>query len=201
MPCDEPRTQARLIHTMWTLGQHDGGLAEAERAIAASGRFRAVIDPREEKRNEPTGVRYDGHKTARRAMVTSRAPVLDQINCDMVETAAREGDLAGAREIAMKIEVPLFKAEALGAIALHDPDLEAGIETWMEALIAARRAGRGAVAARLPSGAALLYKAGRPNEALALERRIPDIDATWQLELFIDEYASLRTTMTRGDER
>jgi hypothetical protein len=100
-----------------------------------------------------------------------------------------------------RIEVPLFKAEALGAIALHDPDVEAGIDGWMEALIAARRAGRGAVALRLPPGLALPQKAGRQDEALALERRLVDVDATWQLELFIDEYAALRASMTPGKER
>ena len=201
MPFDEPRTEARLIHAMWTLGQHDAALAAAEKAIAASGRFSVMIDPRAEKRSEPTGVRDAGGKTARRAMVTSRAPVIDWINCGQVETAARGGDLASAREIVAKIEVPLFKAEALDAIALHDPDVEAGIDSWMEALIAARRAGRGAVARGLPSGLALLQNVGRLNEALALERRLVDVDAAWQIELFVDEYAALRASMTPGEER
>ena len=202
IPCEEPRTEARLIRAMWTIGQREAALAEAERAMAASGRVSAMIDPRVEERSNPTGVRNKaGRKTARRAMVTSRAPVVDQINCGIVETAASKGDLASAREIVAKIEVPQFKAEALGAIALHDPDVEAGIDSWMEALIAARRAGRGAVALRLPSGIELLQKAGRPAEALALEHRIVDIDAAWQLELFIGEYASLRTSVAAGGER
>jgi hypothetical protein len=106
MPCDEPRTEARFIRAMWTLGQHDAALVDAEKAIAASGRFSFMIDPRAEKRNEPTGVHDAGGKTARRALVTSRAPVIDWINCGMVETAARQGDLASAREIVAKNRGP-----------------------------------------------------------------------------------------------
>jgi hypothetical protein len=202
LPADEPRARARLLRTMWTLGQREAALAQAEIAIADSGRFSAMVDPRAEGRGGPITVQDEsGFKTARRAMVTSRAPIGDQTNCWEAENAAKRGDRVKAHEFAARIEVPLLKARALGAIAESEPDSVAGIEVWMEAMIFACRAGRGEVEHLLAVGIQLLQKAGRGEEAAALEGRISDVDAAWQLELFVDEYASLRTSMTSGGER
>lgn len=201
LPSDEPRTEARLTLARWSLGQREIALGGAERAMAESGRFSATIDPRAEERSQPTGIRNEGRKTARRAMVTSRAPVVDRNKAADAELAARNGDLGGARAIVGIIDVPQFKADALSAIARHDPDEEAAIGAWMEALVVGRRAGRGAVERVLEVGIELLHKFGRRDDALALRRRVDDVDAAWELELFVDEYAFLRASMPSGSQR
>jgi hypothetical protein len=183
------------------LGQREFALGEAERAMKKSGRFGAMIDPRAERRGQPTGVHEEGRKTARRAMVTSRAPVVDQNKAADAEKAARNGDFPGARAIVDIIDVPLFKADALAAIARYHPDEQAAIGAWMEALVVARRAGCGAVEQVVEVGLNMLRKFDRADDALALRRRVDDVDAAWELELFIDEYAFLRTSMPSGRER
>jgi hypothetical protein len=111
------------------------------------------------------------------------------------------GDLAKASALADKIKIPIFKARALGAMAEHDPGVDGALDAWMSALIFACRAGRGEVETLLPVGMQILCNAGRGAEAAALERHVWDIDAAWQLELFVDEYASLRANMAPGRGR
>jgi hypothetical protein len=202
LPDSDARARARLIQAMWVLGRREEALAQAEAAIADSAKFGPMIDPRAESRNEPTGLRDQfGKKTARRAMVTSRAPMADEAQYYQAAAAAKGGNLVKASELAAKIEIPLFKARALGAIAECDPNSNAGLGAWMESMIFACRAGRGEVERLVPVGIQLLRNAGRGEEAAVLERRITDVDAAWQLELFVDEYASLRKSMASGDER
>jgi hypothetical protein len=165
-------------------------------------RLNPMIDPRVEARNEPTGVRnHLGKKTARRAMVTSRAPVAEQSLLYEVESAAKDDYITKATALADKIKIPIFKARALGAIAEHDRSVDGALDAWMGALIFACRAGRGEVETLLPVGMQILRRAGRGAEAAALERHVWDIDAAWQLELFVDEYASLRANMAPGSAR
>jgi hypothetical protein len=134
-------------------------------------------------------------------MVTSRAPVVDHISCDQAMGAAAKGDRATARMITSRIEVPRFKARALAAIALEEPDADAALDGWMEAVIIARRAGRGEVERLFPSGRSILLKSGRDLDATALDTRVADTDAAWQLELFVEEYASLRASRPPGSQR
>jgi hypothetical protein len=202
LPNLESRPRARLVQAMWTLGRREQALAEAERAITESGRIGQMFDPRTDARNEPTGMRDQaGRKTGRRAMVTSRGAVADESRCYDAERAAKGGDIARASELAGKIDIPVFKARALGAIAQCDPDNAAALRSWMQAMFFACRAGRGEVESLLPVGFRILQEVGRGVEAAALEKRIQDVDAAWQLELFVDEYASLRRSMAPGDER
>jgi hypothetical protein len=198
----DQRTRARLVRALWTLGAHDKAIAAAETAMANSDRLSPTMDPRADASSEPTGMRNNlGHKTARRAMTTSRMPVAEQSLLYEVESAAKGGHLAKASALADKISIPIFKARALGAVAAHHPGMDGALEAWMSALIFACRAGRGEVERLLPVGTLIFHKAGRGAEAAALDLRVWDVDAAWQLELFVDEYASLRANMRRGKAR
>jgi hypothetical protein len=134
-------------------------------------------------------------------MTTSRAPVVDQLKSSDAEAAAGHGKLDKAREILSEITVPRFKGRALAAIARYEPNFETAMAAWIEALVAARRAGRGEVELLLPIGPDLLRRAGRDDEARTLEQRVADIDATWQLALFIEEYSALRVSIAPGADR
>jgi len=197
----DPLIKARLILARWTLGQHEPALAEAEKAMAANN-LSAMIDPRAEQRGGAMERKAQGVKTGRRAMVESRAPIIDQGYRDLAAVVAARGDFVAARAVIKKIEAPRFKAEALSALARSQPQPYA-LDTWMEAMIVARRAGRGEVKRVLDLGFDLMApsKGGGIFRAADLKRRVEDTDAAWELELFIGEYAALRTTMAAGRDR
>lgn len=197
----EPRSRARLIRALWSLGAQQQALAALEQEIASGAHASPFVDLRAEDLRDTTTKQTDRGKMARRAMTSSRAPVQDQFKCYEVETAALDNDLVLARRLADEIKVPQFKAEALLAIAGAEVDSDKALNSWCEALILARRAGRGSVETVLPVGAALLRAAGRPAEADALAQRIATIDAKWQLEKFIDEYSAIRVNMPPGEDR
>jgi hypothetical protein len=197
---DEPRTDARLIRALWDLGAKEEALAAVEKRISSSRAASPLVDERaEEMRSAP--LKHEGRKTRRRAMISSRAPVQDETLHYEAVAAAEKKDIDRARSLAARIGVPEYRARALSAIAQSVPHLETSLRDWGEALIEARRAGRGVVEFVLTIGRNLIHNSGDTAAADALEAKVARIDAEWQMEAFIGEYGAIRQTMPPGRER
>jgi hypothetical protein len=196
------RTEARLVLASWKLGKREEALAKAEKAIAANAQPGVMIDPRADSRSQPMGAHdASGKKTARRAMTTSRAPTFDEVSCRNAQTAADKGDLAAAREIAAGIEIPRYRAQALGRIVQKEPDDTAAEDVWMAALIAAIRGGRALAEEIIEIMLLRWMDAKRSNDGADLAIWLHDTDFTWQCEFFTDEYAALRAMFEPGEMR
>lgn len=65
----------------------------------------------------------------------------------------------------------------------------------------ARRAGRGVVDEIWPLGIEVLNRAGRSQDAKALDLKVKAMDARWDLESFSEKYEALRRMMPPGDDR
>ena len=201
----EPRSQARLIHVLWMAGERAEALALAEQAIAAGHATSVMADPRDgigpNEASAPASLAIRSMKTGRREMASSIVPVADEQWSREAESAASRGELELARTHLDKIAVPLFRARALAAIARREPDAERALASWLRAMAHARRAGRGAVDEIWPCGIELLHRAGRSEEAKALNAEVEQIDIRWELESFSEQYEALRRTMPTGAER
>ena len=201
----EPRSQARLIHVLWMAGERAEALALAEQAIAAGHTTSVMADPRDgigqNEATAPAATEMQALKTDRRETVSSIVLVADEQWSREAESAASRGELELARTQLDKIAVPLFRARALAAIARREPDAERALASWLRAMANARRAGRGAVDELWPCGIELLHRAGRSEEAKALNAEVEQIDIRWELESFSEQYEALRRTMPTGAER
>jgi hypothetical protein len=196
------RTEARLILAYWTLGKREDALRRAERAIAANPRPGIMLDPRADSRAEPLGTPDEkGAKTARRAMISSRAPASDEASCTAAEAAAEAGDFAAARSIATKIEIPRYRAQALNAIVRKDSDERSAEDAWMEALIGALRVGRALVEDTVAIMLERWQRTDRWDDCVALTISLHGVDFTWQREFFSDEYLAVRTAFEPGPTR
>jgi tetratricopeptide (TPR) repeat protein len=196
------RTEARLILAYWTLGKREDALRRAERAIAADARPGIMLDPRADSSAEPLGTPDErGAKTARRAMISSRAPASDEASCTAAQASAEAGDFAAARSIAAKIEIPRYRAQAFNAIVSKDSDERSAEDAWMEALIAALRVGRALVEDTVAIMLERWKRADRWDECVALTKSLHGVDFTWQREFFSDEYLAVRTAFEPGPTR
>jgi hypothetical protein len=186
-------------------GERAEALALAEQAIAAGHATSVMADPRDgigpNDATAPAATEMQAWKTGRREMVSSIVPVADEQWSREAESAASLGELELARTHLDKIAVPLFRARALAAIARREPDAERALANWLRAMAHARRAGRGAVDEIWPCGIELLNRAGRSEEAKALNAEVEQIDIRWELESFSEQYEALRKTMPTGAER
>lgn len=201
----EPRSQARLIHLLWMAGERAEALALAEQAIAAGHATSVMADPRDgigpNEAGAPASPAIRSLTTGRREMISSIVPVADEQWSREAESAAGNGDIELARSHLDKIAVPLFRARALTSIARREPGAERALASWLRAMANARRAGRGAVDEIWPWGIDLLNRAGRSEEAKALNAEVERIDIRWELESFSEQYEALRRTMPTGAER
>ena len=201
----EARSQARLIKVLWLAGEKAEALSLAEQEVAAGHAVRPMADPRDGvgPRNtaEPAADEGPTRKTRKREMASSVVPVGDEQLSRQAASEASVGNMERARELLDGIVVPVYRAQALAAMARHDPDAEQAVANWLQALAIARRAGRGLVDEVRALGAEVLARAGRSDESVALDSQIEMVDARWELESFSEQYEALRRTLPPGRER
>jgi hypothetical protein len=175
----DPRTQARMTRVLWLAGERTEALARAERLIGAGTDPGQLLDPRDG--SAVTGLDRGpmGSKAGRREMVSTAVPVADEQRSQAIVEAAQTGNLAQARRALADVEVPVYRARALAAIARAEPDPDRAVADWLQAMASAWRAGTSAVDEVLTTGDELLRRAGREEDTLRLQADLDDVGARW----------------------
>src|SRR5262249_30056059 len=134
-------------------------------------------------------------------MTSSWALVSDANRAEAIANFASSGDLATAREILGTVDVPVFRARGLVNVANHEATEGAALSAWGDAMVAARIARPAVVAEVLASGVEIYARFNRADRAHALRANIGELDLTWEIERFAEEYVATRRTRAPSYER
>lgn len=191
-----PADEVQLVKVLFTAGRHEQALILAEdiirRDIVSSASSAKATDDR------GTSPRW---KTVRRPLEPDTTSIEDETKASAVADLVSEGLIDEALDRASQIRIPVHRSRALVMVALKHKDAGKGLEAWLNAVEAARFAGRRAVEEILGPGKSVLSRCGRADEWDGLRAQLSKLEAKWELETFAEHYEGLRGSLEPSGHR